>query len=146
MLLDSIDRLHLYNDKIPHLAEALAKLEEVKDGEPGRFEFEGGYLMIQTGVCKPMDSNEFEVHRNYVDVQCLLDGEEWFEWADLRDLENKDDYNEAKDKGTPLGYGMQFKLSPGVAVAFWPNDAHKPGRCPNGGKEFRKAVLKLLVK
>ena len=145
MLLDSINRLHLYNDKIPHLAAALAKLEEVKDGEPGRFEFEGGYLMIQTGICKPMDSNEFEVHRKYVDIQCLLDGEEWFEWADLRDLENKDDYNEAKDKGTPLGYGMPFQLSPGMAVAFWPNDAHKPGRCPNGGKEFRKAVLKLLV-
>jgi hypothetical protein len=53
MLLDSINRLHLYSDKIPHLAEALAKLEEVKDAEPGRFEFEGGYLMIQTGVCKP---------------------------------------------------------------------------------------------
>lgn len=145
MLLDSINRLHLYTDKIPHLAEALAKYEEIKDCEPGRYEFDGGFILLQTGTCKPLETNEFEVHRKYVDVQCLLGGEEWFEWADLRDLENKDDYNESKDKGVPLGYGMQFKLSPGMAVAFWPNDAHKAGKCPGGGKEYQKAVLKLLI-
>ena len=145
MLLDTMNRLHLYADKIPHLAEALAKYEEIKDCEPGRYEFDGGFILLQTGVCKSMDTDKFEVHRKYVDVQCLLEGEEWFEWADLRDLDNNDDYDADKDKGVPLGYGMQFKLSPGMAVAFWPNDAHKPGMCPGGGKEFKKAVLELLV-
>ena len=145
MLLDTINRLYLYNDKIPHLAEALSKFEEIKDCEPGRYEFDGGFILLQEGVCKPLETNEFEVHRKYVDVQCLLGGEEWFEWADLRDLEKKDDYNADKDKGVPLGYGMQFKLSPGMAVAFWPNDAHKAGKCPGGGKEYKKAVLKLLI-
>ena len=145
MLLDSINRLHLYADRIPHLAQALARLDEVKDAEPGRYEFDGGFILIQAGVCKPLETNEFEVHRKYVDVQCLFDGEEWIEWADLTGLERQDDYNETKDKGVPLGYGSAMMLRPGMAVLFWPNDAHKAGKCPGGGKEYKKAVLKLLI-
>ena len=145
MLLDSIDRLHLYSDKIPHLKEALAKLEEVKGAEPGRYEYDGGFILIQSGVCKHLETDEFEVHRKYVDVQCLFDGEEWFEWCDLSETEEGKPYDEVKDKAAPKGYGSAMKLRPGMAVLFWPNDAHKAGKCPGGGKTYRKAVLKLVI-
>ena len=145
MLLDSINRLYLYEDKIPHLKEALAKLEEVKNAEVGRYEYDGGFILIQEGVCKPLETNEFEAHRKYVDVQCLFDGEEWFEWCDIRDLEPGTPYDEAKDKEMLTGSGSQMMLRPGMAVLFWPNDAHKAGKCPGGGKNYRKAVVKLAV-
>lgn len=145
MLLDSINRLYLYEDKIPHLKEALAKLEEVKNAEVGRYEYDGGFILIQEGVCKPLETNEFEAHRKYVDVQCLFDGEEWFEWCDISELEPGTPYDEAKDKEMLTGSGSQMMLRPGMAVLFWPNDAHKAGKCPGGGKSYRKAVVKLAV-
>lgn len=145
MLLDSIDRLELYADKIPHLKQALAKLAEVKDAEPGRYEYDGGFILIQSGVCKPLETNEFEAHRKYVDVQCLFAGEEWFEWCDIRDLEPKTAYDDGKDKEMLTGSGSRMKLRPGMAVLFWPNDAHKAGKCPGGGKTYQKAVVKLAI-
>lgn len=145
MLLDSINRLYLYEDKIPHLKEALVKLAEVKDAEPGRYEYDGGFILIQNGVCKPLETNEFEVHRKYVDVQCLFAGEEWIEWCDLTELAEGKPYDPEKDKAAPVGAGSQMMLRPGMAVLFWPNDAHKAGKCPGGGKEYRKAVVKLAI-
>lgn len=146
MLLDSIDRLHLYADKIPHLAEGLACLNEhINDTEDGRYEFEGGFIMIQTGTCKDLANPDFEAHRNYVDVQCLLSGEEWFEWCDIREMEVKVPYDPGKDKEVVVGSGSTMMLRPGMAVLFWPNDAHKPGSCPGGGAPFHKAVVKLKL-
>lgn len=145
MLLDSIDRLELYVDKIPHLKEALVKLEEVREAEPGRYEYDGGFILIQSGVCKPLETNKFEAHRKYVDVQCLFDGEEWFEWCDIRDLQPGTPYNEEMDKEMLTGAGSQMMLRPGMAVMFWPNDAHKAGKCPGGGKTYKKAVVKLAI-
>lgn len=145
MLLDSIDRLHIYENSIPHLREALARLEEVKDAEPGRYEFEGGFILVQQAECKPLETDEFEAHRKYVDVQCLFEGEEWFEWCDIRQLSPGTPYNEEKDKEMLLGSGSAMMLRPGMAVLFWPNDAHKAGKCPGGGKSYRKAVVKLAV-
>jgi len=145
MLLDSIDRLYLYEDKIPHLKEALAKLAEIKDAEPGRYEYDGGFILIQSGVCKPLEAPEFEAHRKYIDLQCLLDGEEWFEWCDIRELEPCTPYDDAKDKEMLTGSGSQMMLRPGMAVLFGPNDAHKAGKCPGGGKTYRKAVVKIAI-
>lgn len=146
MLLDSIDRLERYVDKIPHLKEGLACLAEHRnDTEAGRYEFEGGFIMIQMGTCKPLEAPEFEAHRKFVDVQCLLGGEEWFEWCDIRELQTKTPYDETKDKEMLTGSGSQMMLRPGMAVLFWPNDAHKAGKSPGGGAQYHKAVVKLAL-
>ncbi len=145
MLIDSIDRLGIYESNIPHLREALAKLAEIRDAEPDRYEFDGGFILLQEGTCKPLETNEFEAHRKYVDLQCLLGGEEWIEWCDIRDLAPGTPYDEAKDKEMLTGSGSQMMLRPGMGAFFWPNDAHKAGKCPGGGKTYRKAIVKLLV-
>ena len=81
MILDNIRRLG--GCSLPHLPQAMECLERVKDAPPGRYEFSGGFLMIQEGTTNPIGTGCFEAHRKYLDVQLLLRGAETILWAPL---------------------------------------------------------------
>ena len=93
----------------------------------------------------PEEGNFFEAHEKFLDIHVMLQGSEGVQIAPpaaLTPAEGKPEKDFYAYHGQPW---QTLVLSPGNFLVVWPNDAHKPGRCPNGGKEFRKAVLKLLV-
>lgn len=51
--------------------------------EVGRYEFDGGYFMVQKGTTRPLEEGTFEAHRRYIDVQIVVEGSEELAWEDL---------------------------------------------------------------
>ena len=72
MLLQSLDRLKEVCE-LPHIKDALDCLEvNQHQAAPARFEFPGGFLMLQAGDTKPMSEGDFEAHIKYLDIQGVL--------------------------------------------------------------------------
>ena len=123
MIYDKIENLKLYNiDK-----SVIDFINDItSDKECGRYEIsEEIYANIEEYNTK--DSGYFEAHRNYTDIQLLLEGEEIIEYTPLEGLEVKDEYNPSRDiafyydgenqvikqtmRGWPLGQPRRGTLS-----------------------------------
>ena len=94
MIIDHIKNIQCYDTLLPGLGKAYALVAEMSQGKgDGRYEFEGGFFLIQTGQTKPMDEGNFEAHRRYADIQIVIEGSEEVAWAELSDLHEEIAYN-----------------------------------------------------
>lgn len=147
MVVESLTMLEKYVPHIPHLAEGLACLTAHRgDAAPARFEFPGGFMLLQEGTTRSVDEGDYEAHRVYLDVQVLLEGSETVVWADAATLAETVPYDAVKDKVMYAGPGGILEIKPGMCYLCWPHDAHKACRCTGQPGPFRKAVIKLLLK
>lgn len=146
MIIDSLEKLELYAPYIPHLTRGLACLKAHReDAAPARYDFPGGYMMLQEGTTRPVEDGDYEAHRVYLDVQVLLEGSETVVWADTETLEETIPYDGVKDKVMYAGPGSVLEVKPGMCYLCWPHDAHKACRCSGTPGWFRKAVIKLSL-
>lgn len=144
MLIQSLERLGGNLAGLPHLEEALTCLAKHKDeAAPARFDFPGGYLMLQEGVTKEVEEGDYEAHHRYLDVQVLLEGEETLVWSDISTLILSVPYDQEKDKAMYTGEGCSMILRPGTCYVCWPEDGHKACRHTGQPTYYRKAVIKL---
>lgn len=145
MIIDNIRNISLYKKLVPGLEKGLAAIED-KYNEIGRYEFDGGFFMVQAGKTKPMDEGFFEAHRKYVDVQMVLEGSEEIAWSDLQDLKEEIAYNPEKDALYFSGSTIHnMKVSKGMFYIAFPHDGHKAVRHIGNQQEFKKIVIKLPV-
>lgn len=143
MLIEMVSRMGRYTEQIAHLEAGLACLEQHRCDAPGRFEFTGGFVLIQKGVTHSAAEGDYEAHRNYLDVQVLLEGAETVVWASAGTLKQTEEYDAAKDKGMYTGEGSLVEIRPGMCYLCWPDDAHKACCHISHSTPYRKAVIKL---
>lgn len=146
MIFDHIDHLKVYaaNDKkLSAIVDYLKQNPELKDGH---YELTDG-IYVNVGPGTVRDSGDFEAHRNYIDLQLLLDGSERIDWAPLSAMTAKTDYDAAADcqmfSCCPSKTAI-LKLYPGFFAVFYPQDGHKP-LLHLDHKESRKAIFKIPV-
>ena len=147
MIIDHVKHIHCYDPLLPGLGKAYALVAEMAQGkEDGRYEFEGGFFLIQTGQTKPMGEGHFEAHKQYADIQIVLDGSEDVAWAELSDLYEEIAYNPKKD-ALYLSGATTHSMNIGKDMFYiaFPHDAHRPVRHINEPQSFKKIVLKLPV-
>ena len=113
----------------------------------GRIEVEGDDLFINNvnPECVAPDEQVLEVHRDYIDIHVLLEGEETIGWKPLSDVnDERKAYSEADDCAL---YGDAFSTSvnlvPGQFAIVWPEDAHAP---VIGKGNIRKLIIKVKIK
>lgn len=146
MVIKSLESLQTEPEKLPYLKEALQCLKEhEKDVAPARFEFQGGFLMLQDGITTSVTEGEYEAHKKYLDVQVLLDGTETVVWNDIQNLKESIPYDNEKDKVMYVGEGSMMTLLQGTCYICWPEDGHKACRHVEQATYYRKAVIKLLL-
>ena len=80
MILDKIENIRLYEKLLPDLEKGLKAIEALETLELGRYEFDGGFFMVQQGSTTQLEGSLDEVHRNYIDVQMILEGCEEMGW------------------------------------------------------------------
>ncbi len=128
---------------VPDAALAfLAAISEKTDN--GRYPF-GADCFINVMDCTTREElADMEAHDVYVDVQCLITGEERIYYIDRADLTVTKPMNADKDVGffayTPCEY-VDYKA--GECVVLYPEEAHLPGRAVNTPITAKKAVMKL---
>ncbi len=146
MIIGRFANIRRYEDILPHLDEALKAVSAADDLPPGRYEFEGGYFLVQEGMTKPMEEGTFEIHRRYIDVQVILEGSEEIAWSDIEGLETVIAYDEERDMSRLQGQkNCHMEIVQGMFWAAYPEDAHQAISHTNTQRKYRKLVIKLPV-
>ena len=138
--------LSRYAPLIPGLEEAAAAIAALEDLEPKTVELSGGNrFFIQQVTTRPAEGATFEAHRNYLDVQYILEGEEYVGWAPLETVTEDVPYSPEKDIGFYTGPAEIFRVTAGNCYVVFPEDAHMPGMHLDAPKSLKKIVIKLKV-
>jgi len=89
----------------------------------------------------------FESHRQYIDVQFILSGEEIIELCNINDLIVDSEYNKEMDllKYNTTNNSSIIKLKKGDVAIFFPEDAHMPCVELNKSMKVFKTVVKVAV-
>lgn len=146
MIIDKIGNVRFYGSLLNCLDKGLEAIEALKDPEVGRYEFDGGFFMVQKGDTKPMKEGDFEAHRKYVDVQIVLEGSEEIAWADLEELRESGAYDEKTDKALYTGSEVNTMLiTAGMCYIAFPHDGHKAIRHTKKQQSYTKICMKLPV-
>ena len=132
----------------PLFGKAFDVLEGLIEGDPtdGRYDVAGddAYIMVSTYETKPVnEERRFETHRDYIDVQLLLEGRELVGFAKKEDLAVTDEYRPDYEL-----YGMvdefdRVILGKGKFVVIYPNEPHAPGLAAGEPETVRKVVVKV---
>ncbi len=144
MITDHIKNRALYtgvSDGIRQGLEAIAS-GQYDSAEPGRYELPNGlYLLVQHYGPKKLEEAVWEAHRNYLDIQYVVSGDEYIGWAPLADMQTKIEYDPAKDMHRLTGQGSLVAIPQGYFMILHPDDAHLP--CI----EYKaREIVKLVVK
>ena len=144
MIVDKISNIEMYAPLAKGIKAGMDAVKDLKAMEVGRYEFDGGYFMVQKGTTKPLDEGTFEAHRKYIDVQIILEGAEVVAWADIKDLTTAIEYNPEKDAERFNGDKKNNMLiSAGMFYIAFPHDGHKPCCYIGEQTDYTKIVMKL---
>lgn len=148
MIIDSLSNSHRYAAVHPLFTSAFSFLgrNDLLSLPDGRIEIHGERLyasvMRKAGIAH--EAAVLEAHRNYIDIQCPLLGEETMGWATVSSCLNvREQYDAGKDfmlfSDRPQSW---LAVHPGMFAVFFPNDAHAP---LVGHGIIQKVVLKVAL-
>lgn len=142
MIYDKIENIDLYNidkDAVEFIKNLTPDIECKK-----HMINDNVYANVQEYHTKEL--GYFEAHKDYIDIQILLSGEEIIEYTSIDGLKVKDEYNPQKDivfyfdgnnTITPI------KLEKGLFTVLYPHEAHKPQMMFNVSQNVKKVVVKI---
>jgi biofilm protein TabA len=108
---------------------------------------EAVFALAMKAPSKTTAEARFESHRDYIDIQCLLSGEEMIGVAPVGQLQGATPYDAAKDLifyATPDRY-QELAIPPGHFAVFFPWEGHMPMCRSRGPHELHKVVIKVSL-
>lgn len=152
MIATTISQLARYKGLGRHLDRAidwLANEDWQNKLEEGRYTIDQDnvYALYQKYLTKLPEEVLFETHRQYIDIQILLEGEELIEVRPSDGLIVSVPYVvDIEFLRVPADPSHICYLQPGIALVFFPEDAHRPTLAVhNQIRQCRKLVLKVRV-
>ena len=146
MIVDSFSNAARYFSVHRGFAKVFEFLENAHTKPLGEYELDGRscYVIITRGNAKMQNESPLETHRRYIDIHCLMEGNERIGWRSSERCSQVDkEYNPEKDFTTYHDAPQLFlELVPGEFAVFFPEDAHAPGICDAA---IFKAVVKIAV-
>ena len=114
--------------------------------DDGKYPIDGDKLFINVNSYNSKDSADWELHKKYIDIQFIKEGEERIGICDISDCEEKIPYSEDKDIEFLSGKtGDYYTMKPYDFMIIYPLEVHKPGIKVNERIFVKKAILKVLV-
>ena len=148
MIKDNIKRAAAYfgiSDNLKHGFEWIIN-NDLKSLVDGRYEInENIYANVQSYMTK--DDAPYEAHKDYIDIQYMINGEELSGVTDYSNCSTKEEYNKEKDIEflNPPQNEEFFKIKDGEFFVFFPHDAHKPAIKVKDNKSVKKVIVKVRV-
>lgn len=151
MIVDTLKNSSLYYGVNPKFEKAFDFIRKaLAESLPvGKYEIDGTelYAMVQEYTTKEPEAARAEGHRNYIDIQYIIDGIEIMEYENIEKAEIKTEYNPEKD--------VEFyenSQTPSVCVfkkedyaIFFPHDIHRPAMAYGAAGTVKKIVVKVRV-
>jgi YhcH/YjgK/YiaL family protein len=93
----------------------------------------------------PADEKRAELHRDYIDIQLLLEGEEVIHFGLAGSARECDEWHDAEDYRLcgRIDAEQSITLRPGMFAVFMPGEPHKPGCMADVPAEIKKVVIKV---
>lgn len=112
----------------------------------GEYAVQGGTVraLVQRYETKPVTAGRWEAHRQHIDLQMIVVGEERIGVAPIHTM-SAEPYDALTDLLWLNGSGDLVTLRPGDFVLLWPEDAHMPGLQSQGATPVLKVVYKIAV-
>jgi YhcH/YjgK/YiaL family protein len=125
-----------------------SRIHALAFGSTHRHELSGGVYAVEMAFqTKPRSEGFFESHRQYIDVQVIVAGDELMEVTAAARLGITQAYDEAKDltRHADTEAASVLRLRTGDVAVFWPEDAHMPSLAVKQPALVRKTVIKVPV-
>lgn len=151
MILDSLDNRTQYSQLHPGICLALEQLAttDFSSHAPGKYPIDGDRVFAIVNDYQPKERTQapFEIHKEYIDVQFVVSGEEQCGCLPLSNRQPDTDYNAEKDfsefdSSRLLDEANFITLKAGMFAIFFPGDIHMPGVQPSS-HTVRKVVVKV---
>lgn len=121
-----------------HDLSTLAKGKHPIDGD-------NVYASVTEDPTKDFDKTTWESHRKYIDLQCVITGEEKMGVYPVAKSTVTKEYDDKKDVANYTAKGKFYTASGGTFFIFFPQSAHRPNITPGGNKVEKKIVIKIRV-
>jgi YhcH/YjgK/YiaL family protein len=133
------------NKKYWDEAFAFLKNHDLSKLAPGKYPIDGDnvYASVTEDPTKDYDKSAWESHRQYVDLQYVISGEEKIGVSPVANVKVTEPYNEQKDVAHYSGPGKLYLATPGTFFLFFPGTAHRPNITTGANKADHKIVIKI---
>ena len=146
MIIDSLKNIAQYK-MIPELSRVI---DDIMQGDWIRFplgktEMDGEHLFVYMQEYDSKEAKEVkgESHRRYIDLQCVISGEEIIGYQVLEGQKVLEEIPE-KDIVFYLNTGMtKLRMKAGMFAVFFPGEIHAPCQISGQSERVRKAVFKI---
>lgn len=145
MVLDSLKNYDRYCEANSLFAQGIRFV--IQNGETlpeGKYMLHGEelYVMVVEKELKRLEDAKLEAHKEYIDIQIVLDGQECFAWSNTeqctkvgKEYDPQNDIMFFDDEPQTI-----IKVQAGQFLIFFPEDAHAP---LIGEGKVRKAIIKV---
>jgi YhcH/YjgK/YiaL family protein len=150
MIADVLKNRQIYAAISPRLKTALEYIAKTDFSvmEPGRYELDGSNLfaLVQAYDSIPREQGKWECHKNYIDIQYIIEGAEQIGCNNINKMKITTEYNPEKDIAFLSGEGDFITYSKGSYGIFFPDDAHMPKiAINNSSSAVKKVVVKIKI-
>lgn len=152
MICETIQRLDYIKSFSDKMAQAIHFLKTTDFSliENGKIPIDGDriYSIISSYQTRPAGQSRYETHRNYIDIQLILEGEENIFFTTSESLVPDGPYQIDFDKQNYLDSKNSscLHLTPGTVAVFFPHDAHKACcQVHENSSQVRKVLIKVMI-
>lgn len=147
MITDHISNASLYFGLGERIKTALQYLSETDFSgmEPGKYILDGDkvFAMVQEYTTKSLEESVLEAHKEYIDIQFMIEGEECIGFEMLNNQEISEPYHEKEDYWLFRGNPDLIRYSKGMFAILYPQDLHMPRIISGEPMPVRKVVIKV---
>jgi YhcH/YjgK/YiaL family protein len=142
---DDLSKLAMFSQRAADFLEGL----DADSLTCGRHEIGGeDFVNVVSYEPKARENGVYEAHKQFVDIQVMLQGSELCEVASLEGQTVCQPYDAEGDAElyTNEVAGETYVLAPGRFIVLEPQDAHMPGlKTTNGEGIIKKAIFKIKL-
>ena len=138
--------LEQYDSFLGAIVSSFMREKDINAISIGRYELTDG-CYVNVDEYDTRENYNFEVHRKYIDVHLMVDGEEDIFYAPLSHGSESIAYDEEKDVAfytCDNGPHSKVGLASGEAVVLFPGEIHAPCNW-NGKQHNRKLIFKIPI-
>lgn len=150
MVYDKIESIETYKGLSADIFEGLKFLKQViPNMKSGAYDINPRVkAIVSEYMTKEVNECGYEAHRDYIDIQYLISGEEVINSLPLEYLKETKPYN--KEIDATFYEEVEVKpqellLGNGYFAILFPQDGHMPQLCVNNPMKVKKVVLEVKV-
>ena len=149
MVFDKLDNIELYKGLSDSIYEGLKFLRQADSSlAVGTYKVSSSIRAIVSEYeTKIKNEYGFEAHKQYVDIQGLLLGEERVAYVPIEKLKETKAYNKEVDAAfySTDEQPQEMTIGNGYFAIFYPQDGHMPQLCVDTPMKVKKVVVKVKI-